>query len=98
MPEKLPDALAGEAAPLAQLRAVLAFEVQRARGLLAAGRPLLGELRGRARIAVAAFIAGGEAALDAIERAGYDVRGGAPPATRVRGAAGLGGGLLRGGW
>jgi squalene synthase HpnC len=95
-PEKLPDALAGEAAPLAQLRAVLAFEVQRARGLLAAGRPLLGELHGRARIAVAAFIAGGEAALDAIERAGYDVRGGPPRATRVRRALALAQVLLRG--
>jgi squalene synthase HpnC len=95
-PEKLPDALAGEAAPLAQLRAVLAFEVARARGLLAAGRPLLGELHGRARIAVAAFIAGGEAALDAIERAGYDVRGGPPRATRARRALALAEVLLRG--
>jgi squalene synthase HpnC len=95
-PEKLPDALAGEAAPLAQLRAVLAFEVSRARGLLAAGRPLLGELHGRARIAVAAFIAGGEAALDAIERAGYDVRGGPPRATRARRARALAQVLLRG--
>jgi squalene synthase HpnC len=95
-PEELPDALAGEAAPLAQLRAVLAFEVARARGLLAAGRPLLGELHGRARIAVAAFIAGGEAALDAIERAGYDVRGGPPRATRARRALALAEVLLRG--
>jgi squalene synthase HpnC len=95
-PEKLPDALAGEAAPLAQLRAVIAFEVARARGLLAAGRPLLGELHGRARIAVAAFIAGGEAALDAIERAGYDVRGGPPRATRARRALALAEVLLRG--
>jgi squalene synthase HpnC len=95
-PEKLPDALASEAAPLAQLRAVLAFEVARARGLLAAGRPLLGELHGRARIAVAAFIAGGEAALDAIERAGYDVRGGPPRATRARRALALAEVLLRG--
>jgi squalene synthase HpnC len=95
-PEELPDALAGEAAPLAQLRAVLAFEVARARGLLAAGRPLLGELHGRARIAVAAFTAGGEAALDAIERAGYDVRGGPPRATRARRALALAEVLLRG--
>jgi squalene synthase HpnC len=95
-PEMLPDALAGEAAPLAQLRAVLAFEVARARDLLAAGRPLLGELHGRARIAVAAFIAGGEAALDAIERAAYDVRGGPPRATRARRALALAEVLLRG--
>ncbi len=37
------------------------------------GAPLIDELRGRARLAVAAFVAGGRAALDAIERAGYDV-------------------------
>lgn len=95
-PEQLGAALAGEAAPLAQLRSALAFEVQRARGLLAAGRPLLGELHGRPRIAIAAFLAGGGAALDAIERAGYDVRGGPPRATRARRALALAEVLLRG--
>ncbi|HEV7585311.1 MAG TPA: squalene synthase HpnC [Solirubrobacteraceae bacterium] len=62
------------------LREVLAFEVARSRGLLAEGAPLIGELRGRARIALAGFVAGGRAALDAIERAGYDVLPGAPRA------------------
>ncbi|HEX8714160.1 MAG TPA: squalene/phytoene synthase family protein, partial [Solirubrobacteraceae bacterium] len=66
------------------LRDVLAFEVRRARELLAQGTPLLGTLRGRGRwrerLAVAAFVAGGHAALDAIERAGYDVLAGAPRA------------------
>jgi squalene synthase HpnC len=62
------------------LREVLAFEVARARGLLAEGQPLIGTLRGRARIALAGFVAGGRAALDAIERAGYDVLAGAPRA------------------
>ena len=66
------------------LRAVLAFEVARARGLLADGAPLVRELRGRARIAVAAFVAGGRAALAAIERAGYDVLPGPPRARRGR--------------
>jgi squalene synthase HpnC len=60
------------------LREVLAFEVARARRLLEEGVPLTGELGGRARIAVAAFVAGARAALDAIERAGYDVMGGPP--------------------
>jgi predicted ribonuclease YlaK len=41
---------------------------------------LIGELRGRARIALAGFVAGGRAALDAIERAGYDVLAGPPRA------------------
>ncbi len=66
------------------LRAVVAFEVRRARALLDAGAPLLGELRGRERLAVAAFVAGGRAALDAIERAGHDVLAGAPRAGRWR--------------
>ncbi len=68
----------------APLRAVLAFEVARARGLFDEGAPLVGELRGRARIAVAAFVAGGRAALGAIERADYDVLGGPPSVGRAR--------------
>jgi len=71
------------------LRAVIAFEVERARGLMAAGAPLLAELRGRERVAVAAFLAGGRAALDAIERAGFDVLSGPPRAGRVRRALAL---------
>jgi len=62
------------------LRALLAFEVARARELLTAGTPLIDELRGRERLAVAAFVAGGRAALKAIERAGYDVLSGPPRA------------------
>ncbi len=73
--------LAGEHSSGA-LREVLAFEVARARGLLAAGSPLVGELHGRARLSVAAFVAGGYATLEAIERAGYDVLAGPPRATR----------------
>jgi squalene synthase HpnC len=68
----------------APLRAVLAFEVARARELLHAGAPLIDELRGRERLAVAAFVAGGHAALDAIERARYEVMAGAPSAGGVR--------------
>jgi squalene synthase HpnC len=66
------------------LREVLAFEVARARGLLRDGAPLIGELHGRARLALAGFVAGGRAALDAIERAGYDVLPGPPRAGRWR--------------
>jgi squalene synthase HpnC len=74
------------------LRAVLAFEVQRARALLDEGAPLVGELRGRERLAVAAFVAGGHAALRAIERARYDVLSGPPRASgwqRLRALAGV---------
>jgi hypothetical protein len=35
-------------------------------------------LSGRARLAVAGFVAGGRAAADAIQRRGFDVLGGAP--------------------
>jgi squalene synthase HpnC len=62
------------------LRAVIAFEVARARRLLADGAPLSRQLRGRAGLAVASFLAGGRAALDAIERAGCDVLAGPPRA------------------
>ncbi len=66
------------------LRGVLAFEVARARRLLDEGAPLSSELRGRAGLAVASFLAGGRAALDAIERAGFDVLPGPPRATTAR--------------
>jgi squalene synthase HpnC len=66
------------------LRAVLAFEVRRARALFEDGAPLLATLRGRERLAVAGFLAGGHAALDAIERAHYDVLAAPPQAGRWR--------------
>lgn len=62
------------------VRAVIGHEVARARGLLAAGLPLVSEMGGRLRLAVAGYLAGGEAALRAIERAGCDVLAGAPVA------------------
>jgi squalene synthase HpnC len=71
------------------LRDVIAFELRRARELLLAGRPLIGRVPGRGRLAVAAFVAGGEAAAGAIERAGCDVRTGAPEAGRARRLAAL---------
>ena len=77
------------------LREVLAFVVARARGLLADGAPLVRQLRGRARLALAAFVAGGRAALEAIERAGYDVLAGPPPVARGRRALWLASTLLR---
>ncbi len=74
----------GEAHAGGPLREVLAFEVARARSLLTAGAPLIDRLHGRARLAVAAFVAGGRAAAEAIERAGYDVLAGVPRAGRAR--------------
>jgi squalene synthase HpnC len=56
-----------------ELRALMAFEVARARAWLGNGRPLVGALGGRHGWAVAGFVAGGEAALDAIAGADFDV-------------------------
>jgi len=55
------------------LRAVVAFQAARARTFLDAGALLAGSLPGRARLAVAGFAGGGLAALDAMERADFDV-------------------------
>lgn len=77
------------------LRALLAFEAGRARALLREGAPLLATLRGRTRLAVAGFAAGGHAALDAVERAGADGLG-TPPRARRRDLVRHGMGLLLG--
>ncbi|MGW4894677.1 squalene synthase HpnC [Kitasatospora sp. NPDC004240] len=63
------------AAPSADgpVRELIAFEVRRARTLLDRGAPLVGTVRGRLRLLLAGFTAGGYAALSAIEAAGYDV-------------------------
>jgi squalene synthase HpnC len=50
----------------ASFKRLLAFEIERARALLDAGAPLVGTLRGRARLAVAGYVGGGRTALDAL--------------------------------
>ena len=65
----------------AALRELLAFETERARRLLDEGAVLVGMLRGRARIAVAGYVGGGRATLDAIDRAGFDVLSSTPRTT-----------------
>jgi squalene synthase HpnC len=55
------------------VRELIAFETGRARDLLDAGAPLIGTLRGAARLAVAGYVAGGRAALAAITAADHDV-------------------------
>jgi squalene synthase HpnC len=77
----------GPASPA--LRALLQFETGRARELLRAGVPLARSLRGRARFAVAAFVAGGRAALGAIAARDHDVLAGAPKASSARRASAL---------
>jgi squalene synthase HpnC len=55
------------------VRTLMTFEVARARHLLDDGAPLVGTLHGWARLAVAGYVAGGRAALAAIEAQQYDV-------------------------
>ena len=57
----------------ASFRRLMKFECDRASALLDAGAPLVGTLRGTARIAVAGYLAGGRAALAAIAAADFDV-------------------------
>lgn len=68
----------------AALRKLLAFETERARRLLDEGAVLVGTLGGRARIAVAGYVGGGRATLDAIGGAGFDVLVNTPRATRLQ--------------
>jgi squalene synthase HpnC len=65
------------------LRRLMAFQITRAAELLDSGAPLLGLLSGWARLAVAGYLAGGYAALDALRRAHGDVLAG-PPLPRRR--------------
>lgn len=55
------------------VRRLLAFETERAAVLLDSGTPLVRQLRGWARVAVAGYVAGGRAAVDALRRARWDV-------------------------
>ncbi len=80
--------LAAPRAP-AGLRALIAFEAQRARRILDAGAPLVGTLRGFARAAVAGYVAGGRAALAAIAAADHDVLTATPLPRGYRTAAEL---------
>jgi squalene synthase HpnC len=76
------DLAAPHAGPL--VRELMAFEVERARSLIDTGAPLIGTLRGAARAAVAGYVAGGRAALAAIQTAGYDVLATTPRPGKAR--------------
>jgi squalene synthase HpnC len=64
------------------IAALLGFEGRRARSLLEAGLPLSSRLGGRPGLSVALYARGGLAALDALERAGWDVFSGRPAPTK----------------
>lgn len=68
-----PSTLRGDPPAPQGLRALMAFEVSRARRWLDRGAPLAATMRGRARFAVAGFVAGGQAALDGIAGRDFDV-------------------------
>jgi squalene synthase HpnC len=58
-----------------QLRRVVAMQVERADALFASGRPLVHRLHGWARVAVAGYLAGGQATAAALRAAEFDVLG-----------------------
>jgi squalene synthase HpnC len=62
----------------ASVRALVAYEAQRARDLLNEGAPLVGSVHGRLRLLLAGFVAGGRAAIRAIAAAEHDVLPGPP--------------------
>ena len=70
--------------PSPELRRLLEFESERARGLLSAGEELGKRLGGRVGRAVAVFGRGGLAALEALERADWDIFNGRPRPSRAR--------------
>jgi squalene synthase HpnC len=64
---------AGDRSASPALRAVIREQCGRAATLLDSGPPLLALVKGRGRLALAGFVAGGRATLDAIEAADFDV-------------------------
>jgi squalene synthase HpnC len=68
----------------ASVRALIAYEAQRARDLLNEGSPLVGSVHGRLKLLLAGFVAGGRAAVRAIAAAEYDVLPGPPKPGKVQ--------------
>ncbi|MEI7030152.1 squalene synthase HpnC [Streptomyces pratensis] len=66
----------------ASVRALIAYEAQRASELLEAGVPLVGSVNGRLRLLLAGFVGGGRSALGAVSAAGFDVLPGPPKPTK----------------
>ncbi|MCL6299683.1 squalene synthase HpnC [Streptomyces kronopolitis] len=67
----------------ASVRALIAFEAERARDLLREGTPLVGSVHGRLKLLLAGFVAGGRAALQAVAAADHDVLPGPPKPTKL---------------
>lgn len=69
----VPESDLGCGAASPALRRLMIFETRRAEELLDAGAPLVGLTRGWARLAIAGYVAGGRAVIDALRRADGDV-------------------------
>ncbi|MCA6090884.1 squalene synthase HpnC [Streptomyces sp. SCA3-4] len=67
----------------ASVRALVAFEAERAGHLLNEGTPLVGSVHGRLKLLLAGFVGGGRAALRAVAAAGHDVLPGPPKPTKL---------------
>lgn len=67
----------------ASVRALVAYEAERAHDLLNEGTPLVGSVHGRLKLLLAGFVGGGRAALRAVAAAGHDVLPGPPKPTRL---------------
>ncbi|MEV0369022.1 squalene synthase HpnC [Streptomyces sp. NPDC050636] len=67
----------------ASVRALIAYEAERARDLLDEGTPLVGSVHGRLKLLLAGFVAGGRAALQAVAAADHDVLPGPPKPTTL---------------
>ncbi|MEU6658015.1 squalene synthase HpnC [Streptomyces sp. NPDC046821] len=68
----------------ASVRALVAYEAERALGLLNEGTPLVGSVHGRLKLLLAGFVAGGKAAVAEIAAMMYDVLPGPPKPTKLR--------------
>lgn len=66
----------------ASVRALIAYESERAGELLRDGIPLVGSVDGRLRLLLAGFVGGGRAARTAVSAAGFDVLPGPPKPTK----------------
>jgi len=68
----------------ASVRALVAYEAERASNLLNEGTPLVGSVHGRLKLLLAGFVAGGKAAVRAIAAAEYDVLPGPPKPGKIQ--------------
>jgi squalene synthase HpnC len=79
-----------------QVRDLVKFEADRARQLLDDGSPLVGTLKGAARLAIAGYVGGGRATLKAIRDSDYDVLRATPRPGKVDTLAMMARGYVKG--